>query len=209
MSCRSSGCDERVRKGMGCVRDCLVCSLLVCARQRVELMPRIRTDAAERTRQNQRLVAEVGAELGRRVTVAEAVAHRRAQRGGEPPTPPGDGQNGGTPPPTLSDFAAQRGNPVGGHAAHLIKDRTIDLTDVEVEYVGTLLAQVEDFRIVRGVTAALTLTTSTDFRHLLVDASLMSRADMLVCDLYRVPRCHGLDDGGKPPVPPQSEGLIG
>ena len=148
-------------------------------------MPRTRTDAAERTRQNQRLVAEVGAELGRPVTVREAQAHRRAQRGLDaPPT--------GTTPPVSG---ASAGSPRGGGTAHLVKDRPLDLTGDEVEYIGTLLAQIEDFRIIRGVTASLSLTTSPDFRHLLVDAALVSRADLLVCDLYCIPRNHGLDEG--------------
>lgn len=138
-------------------------------------MARTRTDAAERTRQNQRLVEQVSAELGRRVTVREAQAHRRAQRDGTVDTP-------------------RRGSPRGGGESHLIPDRELDLTDEQVEYIGKLIAKVEDFKIMRGVTASLSLTTSIDFRHLLVDAATVSRSELLVCVLYKIPRNLGLDD---------------
>lgn len=142
-------------------------------------MPRTRTDAAERTAQNHRLVAEVSAELERDVTLAEAQAHRRAQRQG-------------------LDGAKIRGNPRGGKdkgAAHLIEDTPVDLTDEAVEYIGTLKARVEDFRIIRGITSSLSLTTSNEFRHLLVDAATISRSDVLVAVLYRLPRDLFDDEG--------------
>lgn len=45
-------------------------------------MPRVRTDAAERTMQNKRLQAEVATELGQdSITIEKAVAHRRKTKG--------------------------------------------------------------------------------------------------------------------------------
>lgn len=143
---------------------------------------RRQTPAAERTEQNRRLVAQVSAEIGRKVTVREAEAYRRAQR---------QGLDGAVV------TGEQRGNPRGGkdsNAAYLIEDTPVDLTDEQVVYIGTLKARVEDFRILRGHVSALTLTTSTEFRHLLVDAATISRSDLLVAVLYRMPRDLGLDD---------------
>lgn len=126
-------------------------------------MPRVRTDAAERTRQNHHLVEQVSAELGRTVTVREAQAYRRTQKDGKP-------------------FPGR------------IVQREVDLSEDKVRYIGQLLAQVEDFKIIRGVQAGLTLTTSPDFRHLLLDASVISRSGMLCAILFEIPRDLGLDD---------------
>lgn len=143
---------------------------------------RLRTDAAERTAQNHRLVEAVSEELGRPVTVREAQAHRRAQRAG---LPSGD----------IADLPKRSNAPkAGGGVAHLIEDSPVDLDDEEVEFIGLLKAKVEDFRMLRGTTAVLNLTTSREFRHLLVDAATVSRADLLVVVMYRIPRDLGLED---------------
>lgn len=75
-----------------------------------------------------------------------------------------------------------------------IKERTLDLEDVDIQPIGVLLAQVADFKVTRGVTAQLNLVTNAiDFGPLLLDASIVSSGELLVCALYRIPRAHGLD----------------
>lgn len=72
---------------------------------------------------------------------------------------------------------------------HLIPDRELDVDpDTELNYIGHLLAGVDDFKILRSTTAVLHLTTSPEFRHILVDASVMSNANLLYVKLYEIPR---------------------
>jgi len=80
------------------------------------------------------------------------------------------------------------------HQNHLIPQREIDLNDVAVQHVGTLIAGIEDFKIVRGSTAVLNLTTSTEFAHLLTDAAMISRGNVLIADLYQVSRAYVFGD---------------
>ena len=76
------------------------------------------------------------------------------------------------------------------HASHLIPTRQLELDDVELSHIGQLIAGVEDFKILRGSVAVLSLTTSTEFAHLLADASMISRGSVIVADLYEVSRAY-------------------
>lgn len=82
------------------------------------------------------------------------------------------------------------------HADHLIPQRDLraELEGEELHYLGTLLAGVQDFKILRGSIAVLNLATSTEFAHLLADVSVISRGNVLVCDLYEIPRSELFDD---------------
>lgn len=126
-------------------------------------MPRTQTPAAERTRQNHRLVERISAELGRPVTVDEAIGYQRAKKLG------------------------------ARFPGHLVS-RDIDFSDQQIRYLGQLITQVEDFKLVRGVVASLSLTTVPEYRHLLLDAAAISRHSVLMAVLYEIPRDLGLDD---------------
>lgn len=82
------------------------------------------------------------------------------------------------------------------HRNHLIPQRQLDLDDVELIEIGQLLAGVEDFKVLRGSTAVLALHTSTEFAHLLTDASLISRGSLLVVQLYQVKRSYVFGNDG-------------
>lgn len=77
------------------------------------------------------------------------------------------------------------------HQDHLIPQR--DLTDLDpsnLRMVGTVLAGVQDFKVLRGATAVLSLATSVEHAHVLTDASLISRGSVLAIDIYEIARPH-------------------
>ena len=80
------------------------------------------------------------------------------------------------------------------HEDYLIPQRTLDVTDDEIEHVGQLIAGVNDFKILRGSIAVLNLSTSVEFAHLLTDAAAISRGNLLVADLYQVKRTYVFGD---------------
>jgi hypothetical protein len=71
---------------------------------------------------------------------------------------------------------------------HMLPSRELDVEDEELDFIGQLLAGVEDFKVLRGSVAVLSLSTSTEFAHLLTDASMISRGNVLVVDIYQVKR---------------------
>lgn len=80
------------------------------------------------------------------------------------------------------------------HSVTDIVERELDLTDVELKPIGVVLAQVTDFKIIRGVTAVLNLATNArEFGPTILNASMLSHGDLLVCALYSIPRKLGLD----------------
>lgn len=75
-----------------------------------------------------------------------------------------------------------------------IVERELDLSDVDLKPIGVVLAQVTDFKIIRGVTAVLNLATNArEFGPTILNASMLSHGDLLVCALYSIPRKLGLD----------------
>ena len=120
------------------------------------VVARTRTDAGERTWQNRALVDQVSAELGKPVGVRQAAAHRRAQKATSVPD--------GVP--------------------YRVADRVVDFEASDCRRLGQLVARVVDFKVVRGGLALLSLQTSAaDFRHVLVDASLVSQGHPLLVTL--------------------------
>lgn len=130
------------------------------------LMPRVQTPAPERARQRERAKAD---KLERE---AEALGLNARTVAGN----------------------AKLGRRYDATSPHLIPDRVLDFDASEVVHIGQVIAQIEDYRIIRGHTVVLNLATSLEFRHLLADAAAISRAENLVCVLYRIPRDLGLDD---------------
>lgn len=82
------------------------------------------------------------------------------------------------------------------HKNHLIPQRELDVEADDLVYIGQLIAGVEDFKILRSSVAVLSLTTSTEFAHLLADAAMISRGNTLVAVLYQVKRDYVFGDDG-------------
>lgn len=143
-------------------------------------MARARTTASERSAYNDRIRTEVEQIVGHPVTVRQATEYRQ-YKAGKRDEPEWVGEE---------PAGEMRGSPRGGRTAHLIPQR--DITELaerdDLEPIGTLLAQIEDFKVLRGGVASLSLTTSVEFAHLLVDASVLSAHELLVAALYKVPR---------------------
>lgn len=81
------------------------------------------------------------------------------------------------------------------HADYLLPNRQIEIDTEAMEHIGVLLAGVQDFKVLRGSVAVLSLATSVEFAHLLTDASIVGRGEhALVIDLWRVKRSYIFDD---------------
>lgn len=146
--------------------------------------------ASDRARARQRQMLEAEAVTGRTgLTQRQAQAILREHRGdttagSSPPAAPADPA---PRPPAGPATSAPRVPPE--HADHLIPTRDdIDLSGAAVRSIGRILAGVQDFKVLRGTTVTLSLTTSQEFAHILTDASLISRGSVLVVDLYEIPR---------------------
>lgn len=64
-----------------------------------------------------------------------------------------------------------------------------DFSEKNLEPAGVILGHVSDFKVVRGVTAQLSLLTNArEFGDVLMDASLTSASELLVVAMFRVPR---------------------
>lgn len=124
-------------------------------------MPRLRTPTYERKMQKQRLIEEVSDELGEDVTLARAVAHRKARN---------------------------------AEHSSMIPAREIDFSADEVQPIGVVLGRVDDYKVVRGATSALRITTSArEFGEILHDAARVSQSEVLAIAIYAIPRDLGLD----------------
>lgn len=105
-------------------------------------MARTRTDAAERTEQNRRLVEQVSAELGRPVSRREAEQHRRESK-------------------------------------HLVPDREFDVDPERLQRIGQVLGKPRQYKELSGY-AEITVQTSTEYGHLLLDASRLGEGKKLL-----------------------------
>lgn len=73
--------------------------------------------------------------------------------------------------------------------------RELDLSDANVKPIGVVLAAVQDFKILRGTTASLSLVTNAhEFGAVIHDAALISPRGLLVVALFEIPRDLGLED---------------
>lgn len=71
---------------------------------------------------------------------------------------------------------------------HKSVDDLID-DDVALRRVCSFIGGVEDFKMLRGAVSQVALTTSTEYRHELVEAACISRAgSVLVVDVYEIDR---------------------
>lgn len=76
-----------------------------------------------------------------------------------------------------------------------IKPRELDLGDAKVVPIGVVLASVQDYKILRGTTAALSLVTNArEFGDVIHDAARISPSGLLVAALFEIPRDLGLED---------------
>lgn len=121
--------------------------------------------AAVRTATNHKLVAEASAALGRKVTVREAVAWRK-----------GANEDG-----TRHD--QRRPEPPAPADTYIVEDRQVVLPPDQLRMMGSMLARVLDMKVIRGGVVQLSLQTSTDFAHLVTDASMVSRGHPLLVTL--------------------------
>lgn len=134
--------------------------------------------------------------------------------GPRPPTKTGAGDDKGSGPKTTAEntakVARRRNNEraeknlqpdvPAEHADYLLPVLPVPLDPQidKLESIGQLIAGVQDFKVLRGSIAVLSLTTSVDYAHLLTDASMISRGNVIVVDIYQVSREYifGDDDDG-------------
>src|SRR5262245_40739801 len=132
------------------------------------VMPRTRTDAAERARQRRAVAKQVSAELGVPVGVDKARDHRRAQKA----------------------------SPIPGGVPYRVTDRVVCFEAADCRRVGQVLARVVDYKILSAGLAQLSLQTSGDeFAHTLTDAAIISRAHPLLVTLDELFPLDGGDAG--------------
>jgi len=78
---------------------------------------------------------------------------------------------------------------------YLLPNRYMEVDPDIMDHIGVLLAGVQDFKVLRGSIAVLSLATSTEFAHLLTDASFVGRGEhALVIDLWQVRREYVFDE---------------
>lgn len=145
--------------------------------------------AANRTQANHRLVALVGAEVGRQVTVREANAHRAAKVRGEPSplsrdVEPRGGRRPGRPRVDELSPEERAAIAVPGSEHFLTHDRVVEFDPEDCRRIGQLLAKVNDFKVYTpSSTVVLNLTTTMDHLGTVMDAARLSRGHPLLVTL--------------------------
>lgn len=113
-------------------------------------MPRRQTPAHERTQQNEKLIAEVSAELGVPTSRRKAEEYRRTQRGVKP-----------------------------GTNRYAVPDVELNFAPEDLRFFGQFTARFTDKRSTNSY-VQMTLVSSPGFGHLLEDALLKSSHPFLI-----------------------------
>ena len=143
-------------------------------------MARTKTDAAERTRQNQRLVGRASMEAG--VSVGRPTALARAS--GKPTDVVYPQQNHRLVHPKTP--AEPREFITRGITGQLTHDRELDFEPHEVSFVGDIIVEISDIKFYRGGTVVMNVQTTDDFMDTIVDAARLSRGHPLFCRLFEL-----------------------
>lgn len=143
-------------------------------------MARVGTHAAERTAQNRKLVDEVSAELGRRVSRREAEQYRREQKVG------GVMSVGPAPDRDVDWGAVTHKRTIHDLMRELVRDRNLDFEDDEVRYMGKVLGRVQDGKMMSGGALSFSVMSSMDFGHTITDLVNISRSHPLLLVAFEV-----------------------
>ena len=65
--------------------------------------------------------------------------------------------------------------------------------DTPLTHVGSVLGGIGEFKILRGAVGQMTVTTSPEYAHVLTDAAITAKSEVLVIDIYLVDRARVFD----------------